>query len=170
MPAKAIFEALLSHRRWTTARIFDAAARLSEQQYRAQSDYSHGSMHALLCHMLRVDNIWRNVIATPLQPFKPLAPEAYPDLASVRAAWEQEDQALAAFVASLTDEVLGGRIPVRDPRSGAVQTTASTTPLVQIFMHGMQHRTEAAAMLTGYGQSPGDLDFVYTDGVFEPQG
>lgn len=169
MPAKAIFEALLTHRRWAMARIFDAAARLSEQQYQAENSHSHGNLHALLCHVLRVDNIWRNVVATPLQPFKPLAPEAYPDLASVRAAWEQEDQALAAFLAGLTDETLGGRIPVRDPQSGDIQTTASTTPLVQIFMHGMQHWTEAAAILTGYGQSPGNLDFVYTEGVFEPQ-
>jgi uncharacterized damage-inducible protein DinB len=169
MSAKTIFEALLTHRRWAMARIFDAAALLSEEQYRAETGHSHGNLHALFCHVLRVDNIWRNVVTTPAQPFRPLAPEAYPDLASVRAAWEQEDQALAGFVAGLSDDALAGRIPVRDPRSGSIETTASTTPLVQLFMHGMQHRTEAAMILSGLGHSPGDLDFVYTEGLFEPQ-
>lgn len=31
--------------------------------------------------------------------------------------------------------------------------------IVHVVMHGIQHRSEAAAILTGYGQSPGELDF-----------
>jgi hypothetical protein len=28
-------------------------------------------------------------------------------------------------------------------------------------MHGMQPRSEVATMITRYGQSPGDLDYIY---------
>jgi uncharacterized damage-inducible protein DinB len=33
--------------------------------------------------------------------------------------------------------------------------------LTHLVIHGQQHRTECAAMLTNFEQSPGDIDFIY---------
>jgi uncharacterized damage-inducible protein DinB len=32
--------------------------------------------------------------------------------------------------------------------------------MLHVVLHGMQHRSEAAAILTDYGQSPGDIDLI----------
>jgi uncharacterized damage-inducible protein DinB len=127
------------------ARIFAAAAELSDEQYRADAGYGHGSLHALLFHTLRVAATWRGVVTAPDQPPPVLAPDGHPDLATIRAAWEREDAALMALVAGLGEEL-------------------------QVILHEMQHRSEAAHILSGYGRSPGDLDFIFMPGVFEPVG
>ena len=31
--------------------------------------------------------------------------------------------------------------------------------ILHVVAHGIQHRSEAAAILTGYGHSPGEMDF-----------
>ena len=33
--------------------------------------------------------------------------------------------------------------------------------LAQVMLHGVQHRAELAAMLSGFGRSPGDLDYIF---------
>ena len=167
MSAKSMLQALLAHRRWAMARIFEAAERLDDAHYRDDSGYGHGSLHTILFHVLRVDHMWRNVAAGPEQRFTPLEPEAYPDLASLRAAWEQEDSALADFVDGLSEEQIGSPAHIRNLQ-GDLYSAALSTPLIQLIMHGHQHRTEAAQILTAHGQTPDNLDFIFTPGLLQP--
>jgi uncharacterized damage-inducible protein DinB len=58
------------------------------------------------------------------------------------------------YVSSLSTESLNQRYADNIGDGPKVWQT-----ILHIIFHGTQHRSEAAAILTGYGYSPGDLDF-----------
>lgn len=70
----------------------------------------------------------------------------FPDVATLKVRWEIERTAWFDFVDSLSRE--------------STQTERNMwQTIMHVVMHGIQHRSEAAYILTGYGYSPGDLDF-----------
>ena len=66
---------------------------------------------------------------------------------------------MRAYLASLTDADMSGFVRYTTS-SGAARERVLWHCLLHIVNHGTQHRSESAAMLTSYGQSPGDVDFT----------
>jgi uncharacterized damage-inducible protein DinB len=66
---------------------------------------------------------------------------------------------MQAVLSALTDERLNSTIRYVIER-GAVREWVLWQVLYSSVDHGTQHRSEAAAMLTTYGRSPGDLDLT----------
>jgi len=98
-------------------------------------------------------------LETGFQP-EPFAPEAYPDLAAIRAGMADE----AAAWASLTDGLSGAEIEaelILTARLGRAWPIPRWRVLQHQILQGMQHHAELARLLTEAGQSPGDLDFIF---------
>jgi uncharacterized damage-inducible protein DinB len=159
---------LHDYNQWADARILAACARVSPEQYAAPTSYGHGSLRATVVHIL--DNIWQQRITLQGYYQEPLADEAaydatelhedaLPTLAILRKRWLIEQQELRAYLDTLTEETLNGTIRYVIP--GAIRERVVWHILLDTFIvHAGQHRSEAAALLTSYGQSPGDFDFT----------
>jgi uncharacterized damage-inducible protein DinB len=83
----------------------------------------------------------------------------FPDPAALRQAIAEQRTAMGAFLDTLTDERLAQS--VRFERRGTTLELLLWQIFFQLVNHGTQHRSEIAAILTEYGHSPGDLDFLY---------
>jgi uncharacterized damage-inducible protein DinB len=140
---------------------------VSPEQYAAPASYGRGGLRETMVHIL--DNTWQQRIT--LQGFyqEPLADEAAYDatelhddtistFAALRERWMIEQREMRAYIDTLTEETLNGMIRYVIP--GAVRERVVWHILLDAILHATQHRSEAAALLTGYGQSPGDFDFT----------
>lgn len=150
---------LYKYNQWANAKILNAAANISQEQFLADASYPHGGLRGTLTHALFAEWIWRNRWQGTSPQIR-LKPDDFPTIESLHARWLEEEQLLMAFVESLTDERLNEVIQYKNTKGVPLQQTLWKM-MAHVVNHGTQHRAEAAAMLTDFGCSPGDVDMIY---------
>ena len=151
------------YNRWSNQRIVDAVAKLTPQQLNEPGHAGRGSVHETLLHLISAQDRWRLRWDPSVRPEEveryTLTPTDAPDAAALRAKLEEADRKLQQFVGSLSDEDLTKVFSVVRP-DGSKNSHPLWQTMQHLLNHGTQHRSEVAAMLTGFGQSPGDMDLV----------
>lgn len=150
---------LYQYNQWTNAKILDAASNVTQEEYLAPASFPHGGLQGTLVHTLFAEWIWRNRWEG-ISPTNRLKPEEFPNFESLRTRWAEEEKALMSFVDSLTDERLESKFSYR-ATDGTPHERVLWQAMAHVVNHGTQHRTEAAAILTDLGHSPGDIDMIY---------
>lgn len=157
---RPLFEMLADYNEWANERLYDAAARLPDADYRADRGAFFGSVHGTLNHILIGDRIWMYVFTG--EGVKPIQLDAilYDDLATLRAARRAEDVRIKAYIASLSDQDLAGTVRYSTIRSPTAIEQHLAPLLIHFFNHQTHHRGQAHALLTGFtGEAP-TLDLV----------
>ena len=150
---------LFDYNDWANGRIAAVAERVSDEQFRAPANVSHGSLRDTLVHMLSADWVWRLRCQEGISPESLLSFDDFPTFAAVQKRWAKESAALRDYIEGLTDEDLVETI-YYSSTSGRPYSDTLWHILFHLANHGTQHRSEAAVLLTEYGHSPGDLDFI----------
>jgi uncharacterized damage-inducible protein DinB len=148
---------LFEYNYWANKRILTAASRISPEQFVAPTAFPRGSLRATLLHILDAEYGWRELL-DHRREVPDLAPADFPSVAAVEALWAKEEAAMREFLATLTDEKLNMVVRYTNLQ-GIQRERVLWHGLFHVVNHGTQHRSEAAAMLTDFGQSPGDVDF-----------
>lgn len=150
---------LYQYNQWANAKILNAAALVTPEQFTAPAPFPHGGLRGTLVHTLFAEWIWRKRWEGA-SPTSRLNPEDFPTVRSLQSRWQEEEAQLMNFVESLSDEQLNGIFRYTNT-AGQPFTRLRWQAMVHVVNHGTQHRAEAAAMLTDLGHSPGDLDMIY---------
>lgn len=150
---------LYKYNQWSTAKILNAASGMTEEQFLAPAPFPHGSLRGTLVHALFAEWIWRNRWEGASPKYR-LKPEDFPTFESLRARWAEEEKLLMTFVDNLTDDRLNESFGYTSTE-GTPHRRVLWQAMAHLVNHGTQHKTEAAAILTGYGRSPGDIDLIW---------
>ena len=143
---------------WANGRILEACDRISAEKRtrKLNPDPGWGDLLSILVHILDTEYGWRSLLQSQSAEII-LDAADFEDLTQLRTRWEMERSSWLAYANLLSQERINqGFGPDPDNGLKVWQT------IMHVLGHGIQHRSEAAAILTGYGQSPGELDF----GVF----
>ncbi len=149
---------LFQYNQWANARILKAASAVTSEQFLAPASYPHGGLRGTLIHALFAEWIWckRWEGESPTSRFKP---EEFPTFESLKTRWLQEEAFLMKFINAQTDDDLLEAFQYKTT-DGQVRENILWQAMTHMVNHGTQHRSEAAALLTDMGYSPGDLDFI----------
>jgi uncharacterized damage-inducible protein DinB len=149
---------LFDYHVWATTRVLETAARLDPADLDAAPLAGLGSLRQILLHALSAEWVWRLRLGG-VSPRAHLDPAELPTLAAIRTRWAEEDVALRSLITNLDAAALAGDLAYQT-LGGQDQVTPRWQILGHLANHGTQHRSEAAALLTALGQSPGDLDMI----------
>jgi len=149
---------LYKYNQWTNKKILDAASKVTQEQFVAPASFPHGGLRGTLVHALFAEWIWRQRWEGTSPDYR-LKPEDFPTLESVHTRWAEEEKLLMTFVDNVTDERLNSKFSYTSTE-GKPHERVLWQAMAHLINHGTQHKTEAAALLTDFGQSPGDIDMI----------
>ena len=155
---KQDIEVLFEYNAWSTAKILDTASHITQEQFLAPVPFPHGSLRGTLVHALFGEWIWRQRWeGIPQNPS--WKQKDFPTFESLRSRWTVEESKLFEFIENLTEEKLYSKFKYVSTE-GFPHERIIWESMAHLVNHGTQHKTEAAAILTGFGHSPGDIDLI----------
>ena len=149
---------LYRYNAWANMRILNAAALVPGAQFLAPAGFPHGGLRSTLTHILFAEWVWRKRWEGD-SPTTMIEPEDFPTFEAIRDRWRNEDESLDALLDNINDARLNTELEYKSTK-GEPKRNVLWQLMAHLVNHGTQHRTEAAALLTDMGHSPGDIDLI----------
>ncbi|MBI2165480.1 MAG: DinB family protein [Chloroflexi bacterium] len=149
---------LFDYNCWANHRLLESASRVSQAQFLQSSSITGRSLRGTLIHTLRAEWTWRlrcQGVPLPALPTE----EDFPTVEALRARWVEEEDAMRSLLKGLGPRDMDRLVSYKDLRGNSYQNVLWQV-LLHVVNHGTQTRSEAATLLTQFGQSPGDMDFI----------
>jgi uncharacterized damage-inducible protein DinB len=152
---KADISALIAYNFWANDHILAACERITTDEFTRVVTPNPGweSLRAILVHALDTEYGWRSILQAQSGDTI-LNPADFADIHALKNRWDIERADWLAYETQLNANTLNAGYGDDSDHSPKVWQT-----ILHVINHSTQHRSEAAAILTGYGQSPGELDF-----------
>ena len=161
MLGKEMLATMFDYNAAMNVRLLDFAAKVPDEQLDAPTGYGVGGLRQTFWHTLIVEAGWgRFCRGIEVDRTKPPPVEPTATIAALQAFHAEESDQMRAFLAGLSDDDFAQPLVQKRP-DGTEHSFIRWQVLTHILYHSAQHRSEIAEMLTRYGQSPGDTDFIF---------
>ena len=145
---KARYRMFAGYNAWCNERLYDAAAKVSDADYRADRGIYFKSLHGTLNHLLVGDRIWMKRFTGAGE--LPLGLDAilYDDFAGLRAARRSQDTLISRYIDRLGEDDFNRPIRYRTVVNPQTVEQAFAPALDHFFNHQTHHRGQAHGLLS----------------------
>ncbi len=163
MQSKELFLKMFAYNYHINSRLLNLAANLTPEQWDEKQDIGRqSSLRETMFHILTVEEEWFHFCEHGTSKFGFRKFSDYPDVVSLRTYTDENYGRMRTFLENLDEDRLTDTVTGPQP-GGEIRTLAVWYILTHVLYHSAQHRSEAAIMLTRFGQSPGFIDFMGHD-------
>jgi uncharacterized damage-inducible protein DinB len=151
--------ALYDYNAWANQRALDSVAPLTVEQFTRPLGSSFASLRDTLAHIWGSQWVW-------LERFQGRSPAAlpdvgqFPDLSTLRARWDDDEERLQKFVSSLTQEDLNRVISYRTMKFGEYRNPLWQS-MQNMVNHSTYHRGQVATLLRQLDAKPISTDLMH---------
>jgi uncharacterized damage-inducible protein DinB len=146
MPAR--YRMFAGYNVWCNERLYEAAAQVTDADYRTDRGAFFKSLRGTLNHLLVGDRIWMRRFTGKGENPASLDAILYDDFAQLRAARRAEDERISHYIATLSDGDLAKSIRYRTVVNPQDIEQVLAPALDHFFNHQTHHRGQAHALLS----------------------
>jgi uncharacterized damage-inducible protein DinB len=157
---KQHFQMFAAYNKWANARVYDATAELSEEEYERNVGAFFKSMLGTLNHLLTTDRIWMKRFTGEGDAPAALDTILFPAFARLRPARLAEDERIVKWIGSLKEKDLAGRFAYTTLSDMRTISQRLSPALAHLFNHQTHHRGQCHTILTALGKPSVQLDLV----------
>jgi uncharacterized damage-inducible protein DinB len=148
MDATERYRMFAGYNAWANERLYDATAKLTDADYRADRGAFFKSMHGTLNHMLVADRIWMRRFTGEGEALRQLDAILFESLPALREARRAEDRRISDYADSLDEAKLAGDFTYQTIVDAKTVVQPLAPALDHFFNHQTHHRGQAHCLLT----------------------
>lgn len=155
---------LIDYHKWANHQVWDCVAKLTDEQFNKEHDYSTGSLYNQIFHVMVTDlyaiAVMDGSIFDKDNPPQFPKQEDYTTREAIRAKWDEYEAQLSADIAKLTDADL--QTVLKAP-IGKGQTMDFTVweNILSTVNHGTNHRAQILALIHQLGGETCEMGFYF---------
>jgi uncharacterized damage-inducible protein DinB len=146
------------YNRWANARLLDAVAALTNEQFNRDLSSSYPSIRDTLTHLLAAEEVWL-MRWKGLSPKSMLETASFPDVRSLKVKWAEVEMDQWNFLSKISDESLQEIVEYQNFKD-EVWEYPLWAMIHEMVNHASYHRGQVVSMLRQVGAAPTQLDFL----------
>ena len=157
---KAYIEQLIDYNYWANGLILKYCEKLPAEDFTKENEYNPESVRNILAHIMLAEWLWLDSMQRVLNEFRKLFNmDRYPSIKECYDEWFDIELRMRDFLAGMPEKELTETFKYSQS-DGTEREDRYVDIFTQLTLHGMQHRSELAVILTKLGHSPGNIDYI----------